>query len=169
MIELEESSADATIFVRVPLASMLFGQKRIEVSPYSAQVRADANLLQWFGALRNGEWHGFEQRLIHFVKIVSTALSSQPASLDCFLPILETIGQKYPLAYYRLANLHHEREKPGDIDAEVRCLEKFLQLAPSSPLASSAWKELAQIRRIKKDELVNFMHWSLSRNVPMFG
>ncbi len=154
MIELEESSADATIFVRVPLASMLFGQKRIEVSPYSAQVRADADLLQWFGAAQGTAIrHGFEQRLIHFVKIVSTALSSQPASLDRFLPILETIGQKYPLAYYRLANLHHEREKPGDIDAEVRCLEKFLQLAPSSPLASSAWKELAQIRRIKNDEL----------------
>ena len=154
MIEREESSADATIFIRVPLASMLFGQKRLEISPYSAHVRADAELLQWFGAAQGTAIrHGFEQRLTHFVKSISTGLSSQPASLDRFSPILETIGHKYPLAYYRLAILYHERAKPGDIDAEMRCLEKFLQHAPSSPLASAAWKELARIRRVKRDEL----------------
>lgn len=154
MIEREESSADATIFIRVPLASMLFGQKRLEISPYAAQVRADAELLQWFGAAQGTAIrHGFEQRLTHFVKSISMALSSQPVSLDRFSPILETMGQKYPLAYYRLAVLYHERAKPGDIDAEMRCLEEFLQLAPSSPLASAAWKELARIRRVKGDEL----------------
>ena len=152
MIERQESASDSTMFIRVPLASMLFGQKRVDVSPHAAKIRADAELLQLFGAAKGtATRHGFSARLQAFVKAVSKAIHSHPDTLDKFVPILTAIGAKFPEALYDLALLYTERDSDGDRAKKEHCLEKYLESSPTAPRAYDAWKLLSYIRRFNGD------------------
>lgn len=167
LIELATSD-DGTSFVSVPLAAMVFGKRKLAVSPVKAAVEADAELLYAFGAARDGNVrHGLGPRVERFFRAAAKNIASGDAGLETYLPILEYLAREYTGGWLLLSELFQERDRIGDARS---AMEKYLERASDPVSRGHAWQRLADLAGQEGDasaELHAFVELAQQRGMPL--
>jgi len=134
-------SSDDEYFLSVPLAAQVFGQKKLEASPYRGSIAEDIKLLQQFGAAQKHDvGRGVETRLKTLFRNLATLIASGERTLEECLPTIEYVARKLPQAWIYLADLCEERM--SNHEEYVRnCLAHYLERDGRHD--TWAWKRLA--------------------------
>ena len=138
-------------FVGVPLAAAMYGQSKLEVSPFKVAVEEDRKILMEFGAGRQDDVvQGVLPRIENLVRAVAIRASSK--TLEERLPVLEYLATKTPKAYLRLADLVLEVDPSGhSTDRAKKYVRNYLESAPIPPDRQSAWLKLADLCQSSQD------------------
>jgi hypothetical protein len=151
LVERVTSGRDSSEFLMVPLASYLYGKRKIAVSPMKSVIDVDTAVLQRFGAARESDVrHGVGPRIDRFFRSVATGLSDGALQWSDYLPVLVYVSRKYPKAWLLLANLYVEHQSGKALDDAVECVRKYLEHFPHDP---EAWHRLARLSQMKQDYL----------------
>ena len=147
-----ESTEDGQVFISVPLAAMLFGQKKLFASPLKAVVDADTELLQAFGAggredVRRGALPRVKKLMTHVSKRVAVG----EESLDDVRGILEYCAERVPAAWLDLARLYEEVQPGRSLESAKEALRRYLETNPDGKEAAIAWRRLAELCRRDAD------------------
>ncbi len=109
LIEYKELENDSLI-LRVPLASRIYGEKKIKSSPYQYIVDDDVKLLHMLGARQNTET--VQQTLERLILITNGIISNNTIPLIEKQNVIEYIGKKFPPvllhAAYKLRNEYRD-------------------------------------------------------------
>ena len=140
-------------FVGVPLAAAMYGRRKLEISPAKVAVEEDRKILMEFGAGRRQDdiEQGILPRIENLVRAVTIRASSNPATLEERLPVLEYLATKAPKAYLRLADLVLEVNDPRhSTDQAKEYVRSYLESAPIHD-RQSAWLKLADLCQSSQD------------------
>lgn len=151
-VEEVESTEDDQVFVTVPLAAMLFGQKKLFASPLKAVVDADTELLRAFGAggredVRRGALPRVKKLMVH----VSKRVAAGEESLEEVRGILEYCAERVPAAWLDLAKLYEEVQPHQSLESAKEALRRYLEANPDGQEAAVAWRRLAELCRRDAD------------------
>jgi hypothetical protein len=142
-IDLLESPQDQHLFVSVPLAASLFGNRRLRVSPDRAAVDADVQLLKEFGATQRVDVrHGIGPRILRMFRFVAQEIQVRGRALQEFEPMLQFLARKWPAGWLQLATLREEASRGSDIEGVKQALRAYLEVVDGLD-AIEAWKRLA--------------------------
>ena len=139
---------DETDFLEVPITAALFGNKKLEVSPYHELIRDDIQFLRDFGpttktSLKKGSY----PRIQSIFKKISSQISENNVSMDGARPMLEFIADNYYQAWLLLADLENEAGNEPEDEAEY--IRRFLEHSPKDEKAYQAWGRLAKLYRYR--------------------
>ena len=146
------SNKEENVFVSVPLAAAMYGQRKLEVSPFKVAVEEDRKILMELGPGRKDDIEqGILPRIENLVRAVAVRASSNPTTLEERLPVLEYLATKAPKAYLRLADLVLEVGNSGySTDQAKKYVRNYLESAPI-PYRQSAWLKLANLCQLSQD------------------
>ena len=152
LADYSDSKEDKERFVGAPLAAALFGQGELEVSPFKLAVEEDRRLLMDFGAGKRKDAHrGALPRIQNLIKAVASRASVEPDQLEQYIPILEYLAQRFPRAYWQLADLVLEvKDGKQSFEQASSYLRRFLE-ATEIPDRFAGWLRLAELRRACED------------------
>lgn len=146
LVDYSEPDEDEGRFVGVPLAAAIFGQNKLQVSPFKVAVEEDRKLLMDFGAGKREDAHrGTFPRIDNLIRAVATRASTQPEELGKAIPVLEYLATRFPKTYLRLADL--VLEVGGDKQRKEKArnyMRNYLE-SPDMPEKHSVWLSLAQL------------------------
>jgi hypothetical protein len=150
LVEMNESEADRSIHLSVPLTAMEFGRRKLSVSPYKTAVQADLELLQALGAARLTDLrHGMRPRLERMISAIAAKVSKVPADLAQYVPILEYIARADAEVWLMLCDLYESRyDETGDaacMDSAKATLRRYLEQRAAAPSAYGVWERLARL------------------------
>ncbi len=138
LVEVAESEADGEPFLSVPLVAAVFGRKKVEASPLNAIIRADSELLQYFGAgQRTDVRHGVAPRVARLIRSIARDLKG----LEKYRALLEFIARKHPPTWRELAKLY---EEAGNLNDAKEALRRYLEQTPKEAWLG-ALESLAQL------------------------
>lgn len=138
-----QRSVEGLDFIALPLVAIVFGRKKLNVSPVQAAIKADAELLQMLGTVNKGEVHfSLAARIDNFLGNIARRIEKGD-SYNRFAPIVEMIGRNFPLAWLSLARLHMEEGTSDGFEKAKIELRRFLEQDSTSPTAAEAWRNLA--------------------------
>ena len=147
-----EKAGDGTEFVDMPLSAMIFGQKKLSVSPFSEIIANDVRLLQDLGPTTDSSLRdGLAPRIRSIFQKVARRILTGSTSFDEMGPVLEFIARNYPEAWLLMADLYEEctprssPEKVGDY------LRHFLEQLPDHGSAGEVWERLAYLYKTNND------------------
>lgn len=165
-IEVLESEADKHLFVTVPLAAALFGQRRLVVSPDRAAVDADVQMLREFGAVqRTGVQHGVGPRILRMFKHIASEIQANRTRLADVEPMLQFLARKWPPAWIHLATLRGEASKGCDAEGQKQALRSYLEVVKGLE-AVEAWKRLGVLCKHSGDLLGEVHAWAEMSAIP---
>jgi len=138
-----QRSIDGMDFIALPLVALMFGRKKLNVSPFHATIKADADLLQMLGTVNRGEVHfSLAKRIDYFLGSIARRME-KGEKFEKFAPIVEMIGRHFPPAWLSLARLHMEEETPQGYEKAQVELRRYLEYDSTSTTAVEAWRNLA--------------------------
>jgi tetratricopeptide (TPR) repeat protein len=138
-----QRSVDGMDFIALPLVALMFGRKKLNVSPFQAAIKADADLLQMLGTVNRGEVHfSLAKRIDHFLGSIARRIE-KGEKFEKYAPIVEMIGRHFPPAWLSLARMHMEEETADGYEKAKVELRRYLEQDSSSPAAADAWRNLA--------------------------
>ncbi|MGH8546507.1 MAG: NB-ARC domain-containing protein, partial [Gammaproteobacteria bacterium] len=144
LVEVFVSPADGEVFLVVPLAAALFGQRKLAVSPLQSAIDADSRILHAFGASTNLA-QGMKPRLKRLVThIVEIAQRDKDGNTQEMIEILEYLARNYPPAWLSIADLSREGETGIDLPDEIGALMRYLEVSPDD---ADVWTRLARAYR----------------------
>lgn len=146
LIEEVVSDQEDEPFIGVPLAAASFGRRKLEVSPFKVAVEQDRKILMEFGAgSRDSSRHGVMPRIDKLVSVAANKASENPSAVEGFLPILEYVASRMPMAYLRIARLLAEVGGPGADQERIKAyLRRYLE-SPSPTEKEMVWFWLADL------------------------
>ena len=146
LVEAETSQSDGQVFAAVPLAAMLFGRKKLSVSPMKAAVDADRELLQAFGAARKEDVrHGALPRMRRLLRHIAKQVSTGESTLESSEPVLYFLANRLPPFWLEIATLYEEFEHPDAVEKSKECLRRYLERPDDARTTSVAWHRLADL------------------------
>jgi tetratricopeptide (TPR) repeat protein len=138
-----QRSIEGMDFIQLPLVALVFGRKKLNVSPFQAAIKADADLLQMLGTVNRGEIHfSLAKRIEFFLGSIARRIE-KGETFDKYAPIVEMIGRHFPPAWLSLARMHMEEGTIAGFEKGKIELQRFLELDSTSPAAAEAWLNLA--------------------------
>lgn len=154
-IEINASKSDKQIFLSVPLVTVIFGEKKLAVSPLKSAIQADNEILQAFGNTQGSEISsGLAPRIDKLYKNVAEKMIQDKKSFDYYLPILKFVATQYPEAWLSMATLYEENLELDDrLDKARECVQFFLESAKSIEKKRKAWRMVATYSRRLEDWL----------------
>ena len=152
------SKKEDELFVGVPLAAAIYGQQKLETSPFKSVVGEDRKLLMEFGAGKREDIHrGVLPRIERLVQTVAVRASASPTTLEESLPVLEYLAARVPKAYLQLADLVLEASELVDSTERAKgYIRSFLENT-DAPDRQEAWMKLANLCQASQD-LVGEIH-----------
>ena len=157
-----QKSVEGLDFIALPLVALIFGRKKLNVSPLQATIKSDAELLQMLGTVNRGEVHfSLAKRIDYFLGSIARQIE-KGETFDKYAPIVEMIGRHFPPAWLSLARLHMEEETPEGYEKAKVELRRYLEQDSSSPVAAEAWRNLANCC-FKTDDLLGDIHAFVQR------
>lgn len=135
-IEIVEREGD--VFLNVPLAAMLYGQKELEVSADKLQIMRDKDLLIEFGADTKRGRKGLGPHIERKFKAVAKRISSRE-ELKSEIPMLEGLAFKYPKAWLMIAELYQEYD---DFDNTISAFKEYLKTDISEVEKVPVWGKI---------------------------
>lgn len=170
-VEVEQSNADLTYFINVPLAASLYGRRQLEVSQFKPAIENDLHMLQWFGASqRNDLEQGLEPRLKRLFRRVAELINSDEIALEDVAQMLKYIARNYPKAWLYIKELYSEFGSESSIDEQKNSLRAYLQQAKGTE-AQNAWKTMALLCKGEQDiegEIHAWVQRSSISETPIF-
>lgn len=148
-IEVQSSKSDNQIFLSVPMATYIFGKKKLAVSPMKSAIEADSNLLKALGTTNNSEISfGLAPRVRRLFQYVADKINNNPASLYSYLPILESVARSYPPAWLSIANLYEETSIiENRLEKSKQALQSFIESSKSKNQQREGWLKLSILCR----------------------
>jgi hypothetical protein len=142
-IEATTSAKDAESFLSVPLVALVFGRRKLAVSPLKTTIEADLELLHFFGAAQQSDIrHGIGPRVERLFGTVTKRVASGQVSLEEIVPILEFVAGKYPEAWLMLADLYEEQlDKPLHAQT-LRATSRYLESANDDQSRLRGWERM---------------------------
>lgn len=147
LVETHQDENSAALFLAIPLATQIFGKRKLITSDLKISVDTDLEMLQRFGSATTTDVaQGLGPRV---ERAAAEAAKRRAAGHDIAdeLRILESIASEYPPAWVNLARIHRES---GDSDSAMSALRMYLERQPSDP---SAWREFISLCRSTGDAL----------------
>jgi len=136
-------SVDGMDFIELPLVSLMFGRRKLNVSPFLAAIKADAELLQMLGTVNRGEvYFSLAKRIEYFLGSIARRIEKGD-TFDRYAPIIEMIGLHFPPAWLSLARLNMEEETKEGYEKAKMELCRYLEQDSTSITAAEAWLNLA--------------------------
>ena len=151
LVEIARGSRQADDFISLPLAALLFGQKKLVTSPLKVSIEQDARILSTFGpAVKNDADRGLNNAVWRLGKhLVSNA--EPGAELDRELEVLEYVASNYSPAWVVLADVLRELGRdPGR--AIERCVE-------DDPDNRNSWEALIRYHNSSGDTIAEMSAW----------
>jgi len=156
-------SIEGLDFIELPLVALMFGRKKLNVSPFQATIKADADLLQMLGTVNRGEVHfSLAKRIDHFLGSIARRIE-KGETFEKYAPIIEMIGRHFPPAWLSLARLHIEEGTAEGFEKAKTELRRYLEKDASSPAAAEAWRNLAYCC-FKTNDLLGDIHAFVQRS-----
>ena len=144
LAESHKASTDGQEFISLPLVAAIFGERKLNISPYKGSIQADVDLLRMLGPSRRDDIHlGLEKKLKTFVASIARRVDLGQ-SFGEFEPILEMICRNYPPGSLVLAQWYIELETADGFGKAKSALMRFLESDPTGPLAADVWRKLAR-------------------------
>lgn len=132
---------DEHIFLHVPLAASLFGNRKRAVDASENAVQADLELLHSFGPARVQDVrNGLRSPVEKLFRSVSARVARVPSDLEKYAPVLEFLAKAYSPACLLLADLYEEH---GHMDLVLPTLQRYLERNP--PDAQNIWERIAHL------------------------
>lgn len=151
MIEQHVSKSDESAYLSVPLTAALFGRRKLAVSPVSAEIEGDLELLRAFGPARPTDVAaGAEVRVQRMFRAVSERVGKGEL-LEKYVPILEFLARRFPRGWLLLARLYEEIGSPGWTDPAKEAVRRFLESGPEGHEHLAAWRKLATLCEVSQD------------------
>jgi tetratricopeptide (TPR) repeat protein len=138
-----ERSIEGMDFIQLPLVALMFGRKKLNISPFQAAIKADADLLQMLGTVNRGEVHfSLAKRIEYFLGSIARRIE-KGETFDKYAPIIEMISRHFPPAWLSLARLHMEQGTTAGFETAKSELRRYLEQDAASSAAAEAWRNLA--------------------------
>jgi NB-ARC domain len=167
-IETHQAEADNALFVGVPLAAALFGQRKLRVSEERAAVDADVSILRDFGAGQSADVdRGLAPRMQRMFQSLARDINAGRKTLAENEGMLQFLARGWPEAWLYIAQLR--RETADDIEGEKAALRSYLETAGGAG-ALDAWKELGIACKRSGDMIGEIQAWaemSALPNIPL--
>jgi len=158
-----QSSIEGMDFIQLPLVALMFGRKKLNVSPFQAAIKADADLLQMLGTVHRGEVHfSLAKRIDYFLGSIARRIE-KGETFEKYAPIVEMIGRHFPPAWLSLARLHMEEGTTAGFERAMSELRRFLEQDSTSSVAAEAWRSLAHCC-FKTGDLLGDVHAFVQRS-----
>lgn len=138
-----QRSIEGMDFIQLPLVALVFGRKKLNVSPFQAAIKADADLLQMLGTVSRGEVHFSMAKRIEFFLGSIARRMEKGEPFEKYSPIIEMICRQFPPAWLALARMHIEENTMASFEKAKTELRRFLEQDSSSAAAAEAWRNLA--------------------------
>ncbi len=143
-VEVYELEKDQEKFLSVPLVAMVFGKKKLAVSPMKSAIEADTFILRAFGNVQPSDVStGIGPRIEKLFRHMGEIVSQDNKQLQVHLQMLEFIARKYPKAWLMLASLYEESGVENRLEKAKQAVQRFLEEPDSSDEVPEAWKMLA--------------------------
>ena len=156
-------SIEGMDFIQLPLVALLFGRKKLNVSPFQAAIKVDADLLQMLGTVNRGEVHfSLAKRIDYFLGSIARRIE-KGETFEKYAPIVEMIGRHFPPAWLSLARLHMEDGTTAGFEKAKSELRRFLERDSASSVAAEAWNNLAYCC-FKTGDLLGDVHAFVQRS-----
>jgi tetratricopeptide (TPR) repeat protein len=157
-----QRSIEGLDFIELPLVALLFGRKKLNVSPFQAAIKADADLLQMLGTVNRGEVHfSMAKRIEYFLGSIARRIE-KGETFEKYAPIVEMISRNFPPAWLSLARMHMEEETLAGFEKAKVELRRYLEHDSSTPAAADAWRSLAHCC-FKTGDLLGDIHAFVQR------
>lgn len=151
----EEINIDSTneFEISVPLAARLFGQRKLEASPWRASIQADTELLHLFGPMSlSGRDINSDRRIRRLFNNVAQAIVRGQRQLSEVMPVLQYVASQYSAAWVFMADLLEEIGDERSEQEEESYLYKYVEKPDSSQFpASEIWLRIADRKRRSGD------------------
>jgi hypothetical protein len=142
-IEIVESNVDSSVFLNVPLVAMIFGKKKLTVSPMKNAIEADTSILHAFGNVRPSDVKsGIAPRIEKLFKYVADKVNKNRDELENYLPMLEFLARNFPQAWLILASLYEESGIEGRLEKAKLAVLSYLETPEDIESTRRAWKML---------------------------
>jgi hypothetical protein len=139
-------------FISLPLAALIFGQKKLNASSLKAVIEADSDLLQGFGAIRkDGISAGVQARVSHLIKVLAKRVAAGKDELESLRPMLEFVASRVPSAWREIAQLYIEEGKASGKEWAKDALRRLLESGAATHLHAIAWQQLADLCHAEGD------------------
>lgn len=157
-----QRSIEGLDFIELPLVALLFGRKKLNVSPFQAAIKSDAELLQMLGTVNRGEVHfSLAKRIDYFLGSIARQIE-KGETFEKYAPIVEMIGRHFPPAWLSLARMHMEVDTFEGFEKAKTELRRYLEQDSTSLVAAEAWKSLAHCC-FKTNDLLGDVHAFVQR------
>lgn len=167
-IETHQAETDDAMFVGVPLAAALFGQRKLRVSEERAAVDADVGILREFGAGQSADVsRGLAPRMQRMFQSLARDIIAGRKTLAENEGMLQFLARGWPEAWMYIAQLRRETE--DDIEGEKAALRSYLETAEGAG-ALDAWKRLGIACKRSGDVIGEIQAWaemSALPNIPL--
>ena len=141
LVEIRIAKADDASFLVLPLAAMLYGRRKLDVSPLKAAVEADRELLLLFGATSDSDLRlGLKPRVERFVRAIAERVDRHQDVLDDYVDVIKFLARRYTPAWLLLAGMLEERGTRSDWLAASQAIESYLQEPGEEIDRSDAWE-----------------------------
>jgi hypothetical protein len=153
----EASGGESLRFLTVPVSASQFGQRKLVVSPFKAEVELDLELLLDLGAAQRADVRrGLEPRLTNLFRAIGRRLERGKEKIADFVPMLEYIASQYSPAWLRIADLYEERGGPDSVVHASAAVARFLEGGGTHGKAA-AWLRLANLCA-QRDDVKGELH-----------
>jgi len=151
-IDVGKSFEDNQLFLSVPLVAVLFGKRKLEVSPMKTAIQGDLPFLQSFGAAQSSATdQGLLPRINRLFRTIAKEISQDPSKLEEHVPMLELIARNYPPAWKILASLYEETNAPDRIESAKHSLRRYLETSPNLGEVIDTWQRIAGLCQQDRD------------------
>jgi hypothetical protein len=152
-IEINKSKTDKQIFLTVPLVTVIFGEKKLIVSPLKSAVEADTEILHAFGNAQSTSINsGLQLWINKLFQSVNASISENFATFDNYYPIIKFVASQYPEAWLLLASIYEENpEFENRLEKAKQAVQFFLESAKSVERKRYAWQQMVVYNRRLED------------------
>lgn len=143
----EDSDDGKTRELSIPLAASIFGQKKLSVSHFRADIESDRELLVLFGASQKHSKHrDSSKRVENYIRSIAKQLSKDATNSGVteHKATLEMLARSYPPTWLLLAELWDELRLSGWEEDSKSALRSYLETAVGLD-AKDGWERLRSL------------------------
>lgn len=145
-----KSDIDEQYFISLPFTAMLFGEKKLRVSPIKSNISSDVKLLQRFGAARLEKK---ELSLTPHIRIFLSSLTNHRRDYDSYKELLERIGLSHTRSLPLISRWLEESGDPILLEESKRYLYLYLEREHQDENKVEAWGKISSLCRKLKQSI----------------
>ncbi|MGW4729708.1 NB-ARC domain-containing protein [Streptomyces shenzhenensis] len=131
-------------FLRTPMTASVFGQAKLQVSPFKPLILADIELMQQFGPMQGTDIaKGMAPRVERMIRVIASRRQAEQ-DYDPQMRALEYVAEQYPNAWISIADFYLESSQISDWKLAKTCVHRFLEQDSENV---AAWRKLVGINK----------------------